>query len=375
MTLTQRIELPAGGPLAGRNQLIDGWRGLSVLFVIIGHLISRRYADTVGALPFRQLFATESVSAWDIAQQVAFRLASPLPGTGVKIFFIISGYLITSLLLRELTDNGRLNLPAFYIRRSFRILPAFFVYLTTLFVLRNFGVIDLPTIAFFNSAFFLCNIPGVDCTWWLGHTWSLSVEEQFYLIWPFLFGLFAIRRLSALFLVVPSLLIASAFWPFAAGFACIGVGCLYALSPVARAKIDGLGTTTIILAITAFLFVQPFFAASPAIVLAVFAMVEPVLLAIVFFATLRSIGPFVWLIGQRWLARIGVFSYSLYLWQQISTGAPVLHGYHPILSFPLFFIAPALVAYFLIEAPLVKVGRRLSRALMAVPQPVHAASG
>ena len=78
---------------------------------------------------------------------------------------------------------------------------------------------------------------------------------------------------------------------------------------------------------------------------------------------MRSIGPYAIVVRQVWLGHIGVVSYSLYLWQQLSTGAPALLGYQPLLSLPLFFIVPALAVYFAIEKPLIAAGQRLSSEL------------
>ncbi len=104
-------------------------------------------------------------------------------GNGVLIFFVISGYLITWLLLREESANGRFSLRLFYFRRALRILPPAFAYLLGLALL---GMVRPGEI--FECVFFVRNL-GVftDGTHSLtGHFWSLSVEEQFYLIWPFL---------------------------------------------------------------------------------------------------------------------------------------------------------------------------------------------
>ena len=113
---------------------------------------------------------------------------------GVTIFFVLSGYLITFLALREERETGRLNLPAFYVRRTFRIFPAYYftlgVYAVLLLVLRvkpdsiiNF----LHTLPF--QAVYLGEVPfflGIDGSRDIPfyHSWSLGIEEKFYLAWP-----------------------------------------------------------------------------------------------------------------------------------------------------------------------------------------------
>jgi peptidoglycan/LPS O-acetylase OafA/YrhL len=122
-----------------------------------------------------------------------------MPGgfLGVEVFFVISGYLITALLLAEWRQKGRINLKDFWLRRARRLLPALYVLLV---VTLTFAVIFLPgevaglrgdVLAAFGyvtnwflifgqeSYFESVGRPSV-----LQHLWSLAVEEQFYLIWP-----------------------------------------------------------------------------------------------------------------------------------------------------------------------------------------------
>lgn len=105
---------------------------------------------------------------------------------GVDLFFVISGFLIVTLLLREHGKNGDISLKAFYIRRTLRIFPlyyGFILLLVTAYFLFNrdseFGkslLNDLPIYLLYLGNFFTLN---------LGIVWSLASEEQFYLVWPF----------------------------------------------------------------------------------------------------------------------------------------------------------------------------------------------
>lgn len=105
---------------------------------------------------------------------------------GVDFFFVLSGYLITTLLLREAHQYGSLSLRDFYIRRAIRIIPVYFFVVSL--VAFYFIVVKgerqylelLPYYYLFLSNFLVGDIPT------LGPTWSLSVEEQYYLIWPLL---------------------------------------------------------------------------------------------------------------------------------------------------------------------------------------------
>ena len=111
-------------------------------------------------------------------------------GLGVLIFFVISGFLITWLLLKEDAHIGTVSLKRFYARRSLRIFPAFYVYalitLTLLTLMRK--PINWPQAA--ASLLYVSNyyqaVKG-DPNTALSHTWSLGIEEQFYLLWPVLF--------------------------------------------------------------------------------------------------------------------------------------------------------------------------------------------
>lgn len=105
---------------------------------------------------------------------------------GVTLFFIISGFLITTLLLREEQSGGRVSLRAFYVRRTFRIFPLYYLALatfTTLVFLRfgdNAG--NYPA----RLPYFLTYLNELAGAGTFGHSWSLGVEEKYYLVWPVL---------------------------------------------------------------------------------------------------------------------------------------------------------------------------------------------
>jgi peptidoglycan/LPS O-acetylase OafA/YrhL len=114
----------------------------------------------------------------------------PSGAVGVDVFFVLSGFLITTLLVAELDANGRISIGRFYARRALRLLPALF---TLLLVVTAWALLiaspDTRHRALqevLAAASYTRNL-----TWWahvpgplLGHTWSLALEEQFYLVWP-----------------------------------------------------------------------------------------------------------------------------------------------------------------------------------------------
>ena len=115
---------------------------------------------------------------------------------GVDIFFVISGYLITSIIVGDL-DVGRFSFALFYERRIRRIIPALVVMLAASSVvavalfppkeLAEFGLSAAIAAAFCSNFFFAFHtdyFSGTDSMMPLLHTWSLGVEEQFYIVWP-----------------------------------------------------------------------------------------------------------------------------------------------------------------------------------------------
>lgn len=139
---------------------LDGFRALSIAIVFIGH-------------SFHNL---------------------PIPGgLGVTIFFFISGYLITTLLIREFEKTGTINFRAFYERRLLRLMPPLLITMLVGIVLVSLGWAEgsLDPMALISQVLFFYNYWDThhsnDGVSGLGILWSLSVEEHFYLIFPVLF--------------------------------------------------------------------------------------------------------------------------------------------------------------------------------------------
>jgi peptidoglycan/LPS O-acetylase OafA/YrhL len=113
---------------------------------------------------------------------------------GVTLFFVLSGYLITGLLLAERERTGRIDVRAFYARRARRLLPALIVFLAA--TVAYYGSEAVPSAV--ATLLYVANVPasgsGTALFFALHHMWSLAVEEQFYLVWPV--ALLALLRLS-----------------------------------------------------------------------------------------------------------------------------------------------------------------------------------
>jgi peptidoglycan/LPS O-acetylase OafA/YrhL len=190
---------------------LDGLRAMSVCLVLLGHL-----SGTHGfPLPL-----------WFFARYAEL---------GVQIFFVISGFLITQLLIRQHERTGIIDLKAFYVRRAYRILPAAYVYVACVIVFYSSSLRtrDVATAVFYVSNY-------IHPTWVLGHLWSLSVEEQFYLLWPFAMTCAFRKRIviAAFFICAcPLFRVALYFSPFRSTFECffpavadaLATGCLLAI--------------------------------------------------------------------------------------------------------------------------------------------------
>ena len=144
---------------------------------------------------------------------------------GVDIFYVISGFLITGLLLKELNSTGRVSLKAFYLRRSKRLLPASFL---VLLVTAIFAWLILPPISrgsigrdLIATTLYISNYL---FAWWENdyqnlnatpspfiHYWSLAVEEQFYIFWPLLLIALAKLKSARKFVVAFSLVTITSF--------------------------------------------------------------------------------------------------------------------------------------------------------------------
>jgi peptidoglycan/LPS O-acetylase OafA/YrhL len=150
---------------------LDGLRGISIALVLLGHL-----AGTAG-FPLSE--GSGSFSA--------------IAALGVRVFFVISGFLITGLLLDEMTRHGRIRIGRFYFRRTLRIFPPYYVFLAFTVMASALGAFALEPGDVGHTLTYTANYHE-GRSWYIGHTWSLSVEEQFYLLWPAVLLLSGVRR-------------------------------------------------------------------------------------------------------------------------------------------------------------------------------------
>lgn len=148
---------------------LDGWRAIAIILVLFSHGFESFY-----------LFLDISPSHYaDGIRKIGL--------LGVQIFFGLSGLLITTKLLQEEHKNSSISLRGFYWRRAFRILPASLFFLLIAGLLAWIGILDISFERWLSTVFFAANYTNSEHSWYLGHFWSLAVEEHFYFIWPIIF--------------------------------------------------------------------------------------------------------------------------------------------------------------------------------------------
>lgn len=318
---------------------LDGLRALSIAAVLMAHSANH----FVGSFIHTHVL------------QYAFAILSYF---GVTVFFVISGFLITTLLQREYLKTSRIDLGGFYRRRAARILPASLFYIAVILVFghptwaQSLYALTFTTTYFSGEAY----KP-------LQHLWSLSVEEQFYLLWPLVFatGIKNARRycwaILAVSPIVRLVLYRSGYEEF---FHCapaiadsIGAGCLLAFY---QDKLRDFARKY-------FLSTISFLALGAVTVLAAGELYRthlvllwgavPCLIALIIGAAIERKGAFLNSAPVVW---VGLLSYSLYLWQQ-----PFLVFDGPLNNFlvrMLLTFVMAYVSYRLVEQPMLRLRSR-----------------
>jgi len=356
---------------SGRIASLDGFRAISILMVLYGHLSGTRW--------FPVTLEGYKHSAGDLAH------------LGVLVFFVISGFLITSLLMSEREKTGTISMKRFYLRRVLRIFPAFYTLILALIAANLIGWISLNGHDFAYALTYTVNYDP-DSSWQIGHLWSLSIEEQFYLLWPL--TLLALRQRRALIVAIAAIFIGPLVragileWMFH-----VNPHTQLANMTIFPAMFDYLATGCALALLRPWLLTQAWYlrlTGSRWLVLAVLLVVlinrlsgytlvvllgSPVLnlcIALLIESSTRHAdsmaGRF---LNWKPVVFLGALSYSLYLWQQ-----PFLNRASDawVTAFPqnlvLAFVA-ALLSYFVVERSFLGLRRRLER---TTSLPVHTES-
>jgi peptidoglycan/LPS O-acetylase OafA/YrhL len=289
-------------PKSRRIPSLDGLRAISIMLVLLAHLCGTR------GFPIPAINGVWFLGA-----------------LGVQVFFVISGYLITGLLIAEAAKTGTVSIRDFYIRRSLRIFPAAYAFVVCLCLFWGLRGADLIAASTYTSNYLPTR------RWESGHLWSLAVEEQFYLLWPAAF--IALRHRAAtvlaafalmapvlrflLFWLIPEYrpYIGSSFETVADSLA---TGCLLAImrkdlhaNEVYRRVLGSRLPLLLVAAALAACIALRNISTTVSVALSA-TLLNPALAVLIDQAVTH---PPQWL-NNRAMVTVGVGSYSLYLWQQ-----------------------------------------------------------
>jgi len=347
--------------LKGRIPSLDGLRAISIGMVCVSHLLN--------------------------VKGLAIRHSSSLGPLGVRIFFVISGMLITRLLVEEHERRGTISLRAFYIRRTIRIFPAMWFYVAVMATLGAAGVIVLQRHDILYALTYTVNyFP--QRSWYIGHIWSLSVEEQFYLLWPLALCLATPRRavrIALLAIIIPLalrllilLLNPAADYHYWFPTACdaLAAGCLLSLLPEGswKERAVRVASSRWFIAVPALVLLlnslryraegQIFLSMKSRLLFMLFDTVGALAMNLGIALTLLHVvmnprdlagrvlnaGPMVWL---------GRISYSLYLWQMPFLNRDAESWITRTPTNLIAALAAACFSYYLVENPLLELRKRM----------------
>ena len=346
----------------------------------------------------RHLPALDGLRAVAVFTVITYHFSSSVlvPGDlGVSAFFVLSGFLITWLLMREIDETGRISLGAFYARRTLRIFPAYYAYIIFALVIDTWrghpwthGLIGSAVVYGMNYYNALNNHPVTS----VAHAWSLAVEEQFYLVWPLLFSVLwrRGRNTAALGLVV--LIAAVLLWrsylylghhvgsayvynAFDTRFDNLAVGCLLAVAigypwftraATAFARWSWLPLITIACLLVSRVGGGKMYHYGPGFT------IDAILVAVLLVQLLQLSRTRLWSWLNHPVVRyLGVISYPLYLYHGwgLSVGEHV-HGVPMAVQFVIGVagcIALASGSYFVVERPFLSLKRRWEK--IRTPEP------
>jgi peptidoglycan/LPS O-acetylase OafA/YrhL len=341
---------------------LDGLRAISISLVVVSHLISTK----------------DFVVAQDIVGKYPH-----FGALGVRIFFVISGFLITDLLIRELDSKNSIHLIKFYYRRMFRIFPPYYFFLCVVIILYLIDLISLARGDIIHALTYTINYHR-ERSWNIAHGWSLSVEEQFYLLWPATLLLLGKRRglwvATSLIILCPS----------------IRLGYYYFLPHLVRYEVDyrfetvadSIAIGCILAGIREWLTQQRIyhiilnsrlFILVPIAVLYANSLNERSRLALFCYVSVQNIGIaacIIWcvtnhsgkigkVLNSEPMVFIGMMSYSIYLWQQLflDANSSLMMSHFP-LNVVLIGVA-SLASYYVVERPSLEVRQRFEPRMFA----------
>jgi len=304
-----------------------------------------------------------SLVVWGHWAEVSYnsQIAGAYASLGRRIFFVLSGFLITTLLMREQEKTESIDLRRFYVRRAYRILPAAIAFMLPVFA------IFWHELRWYHIAAALLYVVNFDFAhpWFLGHLWSISVQEQFYFLWPIVLKKFHRHRISILTCVIafaPLYRIACHFLglhgkadeTFPAVADILAIGCLLAIF---RRELPRVNIPWALLMILPVLLVPVYmglmrFRTTPLLLFILWPILHLAIAGLLLHATQN---PY-WILNVRPVVWLGKISYGLYLWQQLFA-----FGEHPRPPyFVLFALGLASLSYYALEQPILRLREKIA---------------
>lgn len=301
----------------------------------------------------------------------------------VRTFFVMSGFLITDLLMVEKSKTGKISLPIFYMRRFLRLFPVQFSYVFAIFLATLVTKLQIQPCAFVTALTYTKNYACMAAP--DGHFWTLSVEEQFYLLWPLAIILLPRRWLLGVaigFIAVSPVSRAIEYhggnhnwWWLTSNSDSVMIGCLMAIffkEPwlhriVSYRPTLGRACAAVLIAVPIILNNYLLFGIFTVTIAPT--MQDLCLAYLMCSCLLMPRGLTFRLFNTQPFIYLGLASYSLYIWQQIFfyTSFPDYGvGDSFIFHFPanlIFAVAAGLVSYYLIERPMMDVRRVATRSM------------
>jgi peptidoglycan/LPS O-acetylase OafA/YrhL len=307
---------------------------------------------------------------------------------GVSAFFVLSGFLITRLLLQEHESTGHLSIARFYMRRTLRIFPAYYAFVIISYAVDAWHGHQWDPVLLRSALTYTVNYFNAfhhHPTTSVAHAWSLAVEEQFYLLWPLVFIILMARGRRAVITGVGAIALAVVVWrswltlavhadpsyvynAFDTRFDNIAIGCLLALTlgySGAMSSAEWIGRRAWYPLITLALVLFSRLAMPQAYHYSIGFSVDALLVAVLIVQLLQLHGTPLW----SWLDTpavryLGVISYPMYLYH--AWGASFGHRF-PVhgrgIEFAAGLLATILLAsgsYYFIERPFLRVKRRFA---------------
>jgi peptidoglycan/LPS O-acetylase OafA/YrhL len=335
-----------GAPLVSMHRIpsLDGLRAISITLVLLSHWVS-----------------------WN---GISPQLLESYGKLGVHVFFVLSGYLITNLLLKEHARTSTVSLRDFYVRRAFRIFPAAFVFLAVVVA------VFWSQMRWYHVAAALFYVANMDDSrpWIFGHLWSLSIEEQFYLLWPL-----AVKRwyryrtaiVLCVFLAAPVFRTALYAFKLQSGTLSgslpvradqLAIGCLLAILAPRLPKVSGYLALAMLFAV---IVIPAFPASSSARTLFMLFVLRPLLHVSIAGCVLHVMQVPYRALNWDPVAWLGRISYSVYLWQELFLPNSGLHlGYAGLPA----TLACACLSYYLVEQPMLRLRETRPRQVAADQQ-------